>query len=246
MIDTTLMMVTYNRLDLTKQTIEHLFLNYPGRDYNLVIIDNGSTDGTVEYLNALKFNLGALKIVLLPENRGIAIGRNLALQEADKLETKWYCTMDNDVILPNDWLKNCVDILEANKAFGAIGVNFESTEFPLVTKGGFTFQEKPHGNLGTALMVFRKQLHQMLGFFNTEYGRYSMEDSDWGMRTRVLGFKLGYIVEMGTHLGVGESDQGLYREFKTKIHNDNLAKFNANCGAYVRREKPLFIPFKEI
>jgi len=172
MIDTTLMMVTYNRLELTKQTLESLWksTNHP---FNLVIVDNGSTDGTVEWLkDELDGVLGNFYPIYLSQNKGIAVGRNLALKKADELKTKWYCCIDNDVECPEGWLKECVEILQANKGFGGIGVNMEDTTYPLVTKNGYTFQEKPQGNLGTACMVFRKQVHQMIGFFTTEYGMY--------------------------------------------------------------------------
>lgn len=248
MTDTTLMMVTYNRLELTKQTIEGLIGQDVGRDYNLVIVDNGSTDGSVDFLETLHKGEGQLKkleIVLLPENKGIAVGRNVALKKADELNTKWYCTIDNDVLLPKGWLQDCIDILEANKSFGAMGVNFEPQTYPLVTKNGYTFQEKPAGNLGTALMVFKKQVHQMLGFFTTEYGLYGEEDADFGMRARVAGFKMGYLKENGTHLGEGSSDIGEYRDFKTKQHADNLSLFRQNCALYAQRIKPLHIPFKD-
>jgi len=182
----------------------------------------------------------------LNENKGIAIGRNIALKKAnDEFKTKWYCTIDNDVHMPWRWLEECVNILEVNKSIGAMGVNFEDTTFPLVKKGGFEFQEKPQGNLGTACMVFRKQLHQMIGYFNTEYGQYGEEDADFGMRARVAGFKMGYLAENGVHLGADEEDTGEYREFKTKQHTDNLALFKANCGKYYRLEKAIHIPYKD-
>lgn len=250
MTDTTLMMVTYNRLSLTDKTLNNLFEQDTGRDYNLVIVDNGSEDGTVNLLKAMqeKGNNGQLKnfeVVFLPKNRGIAVGRNIALKKADELNTKWYCTIDNDVLLPNGWLQKCIDILEANKPFGAIGVNFENQTYPLVTLNCHTFQEKPAGNLGTALMVFKKQVHQMLGFFTTEYGLYGEEDADFGMRARVAGFKMGYLEESGVHLGEGVFDLGEYRAFKTKQHADNLALFRQNCARYAQRTKPLYIPFKD-
>jgi GT2 family glycosyltransferase len=243
---TTIMMVTYNRLDLTKQTLSSLMktANHP---FNLVIVDNGSVDGTSEYLTDLEksYTIDNFHIILLPENKGIAVGRNIALKKADELNTKWYCTIDNDVEMPDGWLQECIDILENNKGFGAIGVNMENLSYPIVNRGGLQFQEKPQGNLGTACMVFRKQVHQMIGFFTTEYGKYGEEDADFGMRIRVAGFKMGYIACMGTHLGADEEDTSEYRSFKTKQHTDNLALFKQNCAQYAQRTKSLFIPYKD-
>lgn len=245
MIDTTMMMVTYNRLDLTKQTLNSLW-ETTKEPFQLVVVDNGSSDGTIEYLqNMQKTAPMKMHIVPLQENQGIAVGRNIALREANKLGTKWFCTIDNDVKMPDGWLGECVDILTSNKGYGAIGVNMEITNiYPLVTKGGFKFQDKPQGNLGTACMVFRKQLHQMIGYFTTEYGMYGEEDADFGMRARVAGFKLGYIERMGTHIGADEDEKSEYRKFKTKQHADNLALFRKNCALYAQRKKALYIPFK--
>jgi len=259
MTDTTLMMVTYNRLDLTKETLHNLFRdkitneNNAGRNFNLVIVDNGSSDGTVKYLESWHSAmvtsdcdfLGEVRVIYLPENKGIAIGRNIALKTAAELGTKWFCTIDNDVKLPTGWLQEAIEIMEANKPYCAIGVNFETETFPEVTKNGFTFQEKPAGNLGTACMVFKKQLHQMLGYFNTEYGMYGEEDADFGMRARVAGFRMGYIKENGEHLGADEEDVNEYREFKTKQHADNLALFKKNCALYAQRKKAIYIPYKD-
>lgn len=237
----TLMMVTYNRLELTKQTINNLLKTI--KDISLVIVDNGSSDGTQDYLKTLNDKIDT-HLILLEDNKGIAIGRNLALKKADELGTKWYCTIDNDVEMPVGWLNECINILIQNKGFGAIGVNMENVQYPIITRNGVTFQEKPAGNLGTACMVFRKQIHQMIGFFNTEYGAYGEEDADFGMRIRVAGFKMGYIKSMGIHLGSDESDVSEYREFKTKQHADNLKLFKTNCALYARHQKPLYIPFK--
>jgi GT2 family glycosyltransferase len=236
-----IMVVTYNRLELTKKTFDNL--SNAGFPYHLIVVDNGSTDGTVEYL----FENSDLNtdVVFLEKNKGIAIGRNIALEKANTLGVSWYCTIDNDVIMPDGWLKECIDILTTNKDYGAIGVNMEGTPYPLVTRNGYTFQNKPQGNLGTACMVFSKQLHKMIGYFNTEYGAYGEEDADFGMRARVAGFKLGYIERMGTHLGEDDQDQGDYRKFKTKQHQDNLNKFRQNCALYAQRKKAIYLSYKE-
>lgn len=236
----TLMMVTFNRLDLTKLTLESLYKTAK-REFNLVIVDNGSTDGTVQYLKSLD----NITLILNGENKGIAIGRNIGLLEADKLKTDYYCTIDNDVLMPDGWLEEGIGIINSNKSWGAIGVNFEATQYPLITQNGYTFQDKPAGNLGTACMIFRKQLHQMIGFFNTEYSiYYGIEDSDWGIRARVAGFKLGYLKEMGIHLGEDGNDNSDYRKFKTQQHDSYVDVFRHNCTLYFNHLKPIYIPFK--
>jgi GT2 family glycosyltransferase len=246
-VSTTIMMVTYNRLDLTKQTLNDLLISaqYP---FRLILIDNGSSDQTIEWLESFcKENVGqgdflSYQIIDNKANKGIAVGRNQGLEAA---KTTWLCTLDNDVLLPKNWLRECIDILQHNRSFGMIGVNFEGTKYPLIKRGDLEFEHKPRGNLGTACTVFNKSLHRLLGYFNTEYGIYGLEDSDWGMRVRVAGLKLGYLKEHGTHLGQGAADQGAYREFKTAEHDRYLKKFNENCANYTHKTKSIYISLKK-
>ena len=249
-----LMMVTYNRLDLTKKTIECLFKN-THKQFNLCIVDNGSTDGTVEWLDnelpkMVKSNGNNCQRLLVTkndQNRGIAVGRNQALVLADKTMSVWMATIDNDVWVPEWWLTEAVEILTVNRQFGSIGVNMENNPYPFVELNGLKFQVKPQGNLGTACMVFNRSLHKMLGYFNDkDYAYYAHEDADWGMRTRVLGLKLGYIENMGKHLGEGEHDQGEYREFKNQWHGKNLPAFHKNAREYMRRTKSYYVDFKDV
>ena len=250
-----IMMVTYNRLELTKQALDCLIKNtlYP---FNLCIVDNGSTDGTIEWLEVdflarVAFGAGTLENVFIKKNkanRGIAIGRNQGLVLANEYANDdWLVTMDNDVWVPKGWLTEAIEILEANRKFGAIGVNMENVKYPLVKTGLRPFQEKPQGNLGTACMVFNRSLHKLLGYFNHEdYEFYAHEDADWGMRVRVVGLKLGYIEEMGKHVGEGENDQGEYREFKNDWGKRNLPAFHKNARAYMRKEKSYYVSFKDV
>lgn len=242
-----IMMVTYNRSSLTKQTLDNLFAvtDYP---FELIIVDNASSDDTLNYLNDFLKSVKNhyfinSKIISLQENKGIAIGRNIALKAAD-VNSKYLATIDNDVILPDNWLSKSINIISKVPKYGMIGVNFEGKNYPIIKYDEFEVQHKHEGNLGTACMVFTKQLHQMIGYFNyLDYGKYGLEDSDFGFRARVSGFSLGYIKDNGTHLGVGEHDQGEYREFKTNEHNQYLKLFYNNCRAYYNKSKPIKINF---
>src|SRR5690606_15471976 len=191
-----LMMVTFNRLNLTKQTVENIY--NCTENFNFIIVDNGSTDGTVEYLKDLSSKKDNIYLHFYQENKGIAIGRNKCLKIANDIGTEWYATIDNDILLYNGWLDSCINVLKNCKSYGAIGVSFEAVDYPIVNINGCEFQNKPQGNLGTACVVFNKTLHKMLGFFTTEFGtKYGEEDADMGYRIRCAGFKLGYLKEKG-------------------------------------------------
>lgn len=237
-------MVTYNRLELTKQTVENIYktVNFP---FEFIIIDNASTDGTIEYLNQLNKERDNIHLKFNNTNLGIAVGRNKALLKADELNTEWYVTIDNDVLFHDGWLTECIDILKHNKHFGAIGVSFEDAVYPLIKANGYEFEYKVKGNLGTACMVFHKSLHKMLGFFSMDYGTYGLEDSTFGNRIIFAGLKLGYIKIHGQHIGSGENDIGPYREFKTKEHDSHLQQYYKDYGLYATGQKSLYIPFKD-
>lgn len=240
------MCITYNRLKLTKQTLESLFQTTKS-PYHLIIVDNGSVDGTPEYLEKLevpKYCKG-YTTHFNAENKGISIGRNQALLIADLLyQDKYLATIDNDVILPLNWLQKCIDIIAVNSNF-SIGVNFEPVNYPLKIVNNKTLQFKKEGNLGTAAMVFNRELHNNIGFFEDFKLLYSSEDADWGYRARLSNYQLGYLEEKGTHIGEGENDVGEYREWKTECHKKTLLPFQQNCYAYAQKRKSIYIPFQD-
>jgi GT2 family glycosyltransferase len=245
-----LMITTYNRLALTKRMLESLFITTTS-PYHLIIVDNGSTDGTVDWLHTLNDNAQkrpsnciSYDFYYNKENRGIAVGRNQGLKIANKYNDSWLSTLDNDVEMPLNWLNDCIGILKANPKY-AVGVNMENVSYPLITQQGKTFQFKVRGNLGTACTVFSRELHNKLGYFVDTGSFYSHEDADFFFRARTLGYNMAYLQENGVHFGEGDLDVGEYREFKTQQSKDNLANFQKNCYDYMSKVKPIYIPFDE-
>lgn len=76
--------VTMNRLNLFQRALESVLC----QDYNqleIIIVDNGSSDGTVEYIRSLADFINGVRIVsfLLPENKGACYARNYAIKNAN-------------------------------------------------------------------------------------------------------------------------------------------------------------------
>ena len=72
-------MVTMNRREVLQRAIEAI-QEHTDVDYKLLITDNGSTDGTQDYLRELD-EKGVIKAYLLPENIGVSKARNLHWKE---------------------------------------------------------------------------------------------------------------------------------------------------------------------
>jgi GT2 family glycosyltransferase len=253
--DTTIGMVTYNRLDLTKETFARA-LQATGKMFNLVICDNNSSDDTVKWIQDegvhMLPNLAGFVLKKLPENKGIAYGRNKCLNLTKRYfsSTEYICTLDNDVAIPNgNWLQDCCDVVDAGDKYGCCAVNFEKKNFPttiIKTKNNNIKVKIIINTPGTACTVFKKYIFDSIGYFK-RYNNdiYGHEDANFFLRVKLSGKMLFYLDESGIHLGEGEYDVGEYREMKTKVFNKNRHLFVEDMHAYSRGTKGLYLGFEE-
>jgi GT2 family glycosyltransferase len=103
--------LTQNRLELTKEMIKSLDDN-THISFDHYIIDQGSTDGTIEWLKTFTYKLGKLYIFPLAQNIGINSGDNFAL---DRIGKKYdvIIKLDNDALIMTDcWLEKCLSVLK--------------------------------------------------------------------------------------------------------------------------------------
>ncbi|MBM3801338.1 MAG: glycosyltransferase [Acidimicrobiia bacterium] len=255
-------MVTFNRLEFTKQAIEAVvrLTDFP---YTLTAVDNCSQDGTQEYLKELKRG-GALKnLILLDENIGIARASNLAWQQEP--EADYYLKLDNDIVLQKPgWLNRLVGTADSVPELAALAYNFEPESYPLETIQGCRIQPKRKANLGGACYLIPKRAHEALGYWCEDYGLYGEEDHDHSVRLRLAGFLNAYMEdeEIGIHLPGGRAgkidpvshqtedsnEQRLhfdYRAWKDQLRHQLKASggiFERNQSAYAQGLRSLYVP----
>lgn len=100
----TIGVVNYNGLNYLERTFSAIFeIDYP--DYDVMMVDNGSTDKSVEYVSE---HFKDVQIFRTPTNRGPNAARNLALLNA---RSRYLFLLDNDAILTQDCLSKLVNIL---------------------------------------------------------------------------------------------------------------------------------------
>ena len=107
--------VTYNRLELLKQSIDAV-LAQTVKPESLIVIDNNSTDGTKEFLDNFKDD--ALKAIHLEENIGGAGGFSYGIKMAVREGCDWVWIMDDDTIPERNALEELTYVAQKNPDAG--------------------------------------------------------------------------------------------------------------------------------
>ncbi|MFZ5364068.1 MAG: glycosyltransferase family 2 protein [Patescibacteria group bacterium] len=87
------------------------------RDFSLFILDNGSTDGTVEYLKSSLLPISNCRLKFNEKNVGFAAGHNQALQNT---ESEYVFILNQDIILEPNFLEEIVKFLDERKEVAAL------------------------------------------------------------------------------------------------------------------------------
>ncbi len=252
--------VTYNRIEFTKQCIESV-LQYTDYPYVITVVDNNSQDGTKDYLKKLKEEGKIKNLILLDDNIGVAKASNLAWSLEPK--ARYYLKLDNDIVIQKPgWLYAMVKVVENVPKIGAIAYNFESKSYPYQIINDFKIRIKNPHTLGGACILIPKRTEKKLGFWCEDYGLYGEEDADYGVRIHCAGLFNAYMEDedIGIHLpagkagvidpetliakdGIEEKEDREYRLFKDESRRKNVSDgaFKKNYNDYFSRNRSLYV-----
>lgn len=142
MIDLSIIIVSYNTKETTKQCLDKLqeALSAAGIKAEIIIADNSSTDGSVEMLKEVESQSASwrikFKIILNKENLGFSKANNKALKIA---EGKYILFLNSDVLIQNLNFEDLLYYLNKNSDVGALTVKvvLPSGKLDLASHRGF-------------------------------------------------------------------------------------------------------------
>ena len=111
----TIAIVTFNSLEYTKYFLKNLRQNVKV-PYELVIVDNNSTDGTKDFLS----RYSDAKIILNKRNLGFGGGNNQAFK---KCRTEYFLGVNNDTVIFPGFVKHLLGFMDNHPKYGEIGVH---------------------------------------------------------------------------------------------------------------------------
>ncbi len=144
----------YDRLDLTRQCLTSLWKHTPAGAAEIIVVDNGSTDGTTEEMRELHEE-GRITAVLNEENQGFARACN---QGAAAASHPYVLFLNNDTEVSEGWLEPLVDTLDLDARVGAAGSLLLFPDGTIQHAGVALIREdRPEGQLfGARHMCYRK------------------------------------------------------------------------------------------
>lgn len=110
--DVTVVMLTYNRWDLTKEALR-LLAEVTEPRYELVIVDNASTDGTLDQLA----QVSGARVLRNPRNLGFGPGTN---QGAAMARGRHLLLLNSDAWVRPGWLEPLIDVLDSDPGVAAV------------------------------------------------------------------------------------------------------------------------------
>lgn len=224
-----IVIVTFNRLEYTKECLKALFEIDAGYPFEITIVDNGSDNDTKQYIQKLRINHSSIvtRMIWLSENKGIPYAYNLGWCRGPK---DYYLKLDNDMVVRREgWLAKLVEAADTIKQGGVFGYNVEQISYHLENIDGLLVRPKPRGNLGGACLLIPKRIFEEFGYWcEFKPQRYGEEDCEMSARVRRRGYSCIYMEDERAfiHLPGGRADlpgeEKMYRAFKDNERAKNL------------------------
>jgi GT2 family glycosyltransferase/glycosyltransferase involved in cell wall biosynthesis len=236
-----IIIVTYNNLVLNKLCLESVLRNTEHLDYEIIVVDNDSTDGTPEFLHQLAARHRHVRIILNPANYGFARANNqgVSISTGDVI-----ILLNNDTVVPPGWLSRLTKHLD-DPQVGMVGpvTNFVGNEAKVevnyrtwaeMERFAETRAWEHEGEIADIRMLamfcvaLRRETFEMVGPLDEQFGVGMFEDDDYTQRIRAAGLRIICAADVFVHhVGQAAFKKLIERGEYAKLFDENRRRFEA-------------------
>lgn len=194
-----IVVLNYNNKKVIGRCINTLLSHNTRYNYEIIVVDNGSTDGSYEFL---KENYQNSIVLLQNTQNGCSSGRNIGVKNA---HGEYICFLDSDQWVISDyWLDSAIEILSQNIYLGAVSWNAGwftpgKTIGPIVDylpnraiNNANEWFRTDIAYLATSGLLMKTSLFNKIGGFDEFYDPTCYEDTDLSLKIRYEGYDIAY------------------------------------------------------
>jgi GT2 family glycosyltransferase len=242
-----IIIVTYNNLALTKLCLESVLRNTEYPNYEIIVVDNRSKDGTPGYLESMAAAHDNLSVILNTENHGFAKANNQGIARSTG---EYLVLLNNDTIAPPGWLSRLLAHLR-DPRIGLVGpmTNFVGNEARLEVDYQ-TWQEMEafarhhvrsnHDRIAEIHMLamfcvaMRREVFDRIGPLDEQFGIGMFEDDDYSMRVKAAGLRVVCAADaLVHHFGQAAFGKLIESGQYNPLFDRNRRLYEAKWGAWV-------------
>jgi len=195
----------YNKIEYTVACLRSLAEHAGATPFEIIVVDDGSTDATVERLAQIE----GIRTQRNPQNLGFIGSCNAGAKSA---QSEFLVFLNNDTVVTAGWLEALLRCANEEPDTGLIGAKLVYPDGRLQEAGGIVFADGSGWNYGRfadpndprycfrreadycsgAAVLLRRDLFEQLGGFDTRYAPAYYEDTDLAFAVRAAGKKVLY------------------------------------------------------
>ena len=222
-MDISVIICTFNRRKNLEECVAHVMAqrSLQGRAWEIVLVDNNSTDGTREAVRKLEERYGSRILYVFEGNQGLSHARNRGIRATD---SRYVAFIDDDILVAPDWLGAIVEAFETTGADAVGGCIHVQSPTPLPAwilpemygfLGHRDFGPEPFFMDGVTQfpfggnMAFSRRMIDRVGLFDTRMGRkgtglrreelFKGEETDYFQRIVSEGGRIYYEPRAAVH-----------------------------------------------
>jgi len=199
-----IIILTFNQLPYTIECVESI-QRHTQEHYELIFIDNGSNDGTVQWLKAFRDqDPSRCSVIANDSNRGFAAGCNQGLSAS---RGDYLILLNNDVVVTKGWLAGLLSCFRLRSDTGLVGplsnnvsglqrlpaspsgpqdgLDVFAERFKFQYGGRRIYQRRIVG----FCMLFSRELFNKVGYLDESFGSGNFEDDDYCLRAELEGYR---------------------------------------------------------
>lgn len=228
-MDLSVIILSFNTKELLLNCLKSIFKQTKGIKYEVIVVDNGSVDGSPALVKKLAKSHKNLVLLKNSENLGFASGNNLGIEKA---KGDYIMLLNSDTILKDNSLKKLVNFSQRHPKIGIVGprlLNKDGTHQPstspfltlpklflwLVTGDRFLYRS-PSKTLSVdwvmgAVFLVKKEVIDQVGLLDENFFMY-VEEMEWCYRAKQAGWQVWFYPGAEVfHLIRGSSPSGKQR-----------------------------------
>lgn len=244
-----IIIVSYQCLDYLRKCISSILANTQYPSYDIVIVDNASSQPVVNYLSELEKLCPNIRVILNKDNRGFAAANNQGIRAASDAE--YYVLLNNDTVVPPGWLSRLLfhahqeEIGLVGPVSNSVGneaqipVCYDTSNLkdlaPFARAYTHAYQSEVFDIRVLAMfcVAFRREILDKVGFLDEEFGIGMFEDDDYAQRIRQAGYRVICAEDVFVHHFGSASFSKLPSERYRQLFEKNRLIYEKKWGKWI-------------